>query len=113
MEIKKDNVVYKISFAGVNEYPVVNPTDGEALIFDYIKSLCPLAEFVRKSSEYVTAAYKETDIARFKFTERARWIVLPYLDNKKKRRFDEIDDLNALKDDIIKSYETAIKINDM
>lgn len=99
-----------IKIAGVYDYPEINPTDGEKQIFEYIKALCPLAEFVRKSSEYVSAQYIETDIARFKFTERAKWILLPYMQNNKKRRIEKAEDLEQFKDEIIKSYDIAIEI---
>lgn len=99
---------FSVKIAGVNDYPEVNPTDGEQKIFDYIKALCPV-ELTRKASEYVTAVYNETDVARFKFTERAKWVLFPYLENNKKRYIEKIEDLSAFKDDIIKSYDIAVK----
>lgn len=109
MEIVKTDKI-NFSIGGVNDYPDVNPTDGEAKIFGYIKRLCPSAEFVRKSAEYVTACYNDIDIARFKFTDRAKWVLFPYMDNNKKRRIEKPEDLAEFEEDIIKSYEFAVKL---
>lgn len=105
--IKTDKVNFSI--AGVNEYADVNATDGEQAIFEFIKSLCPLAEFTRKASGYVSAVYGETDIARFKFTDKAKWVTFPYMANNKKRYIEKIEDLDAFKEDIINSFDFALK----
>lgn len=102
---------FSVNIAGVNDYPDTDPTDGEQKIFDYIKALCPV-ELTRKASGYVTAVYGETDVARFKFTDKAKWVVFPYLENKKKRYIEKIEDLSAFKEDIIKSYDEAVKIEE-
>lgn len=111
MEIKtKDGKIIKFEFAHYGEQRPLNMTDGETVIAEYIKTLCPI-EIVRKSDDYITAvAETETDVARFKFTDRAKWVLFPYLENNKKRRFDSLEDLNQFDDDIINSYNEAMKI---
>lgn len=42
-------------------------------------------KLVRRSDNYVSAAIGPTDVARFKFTQRARWILFPYCYNDKIR----------------------------
>lgn len=65
----------------------LNCTDGEAKIYDQIvKALSDAGmdvscmELIRKSDDYVSACmysgsdYGHMDVARFKFTDRAKWI---------------------------------------
>ena len=101
-----------VSISGVNDYPDIDANADELQMFDYIKSVCPSVQIVRKASAYLTAVYNETDVARFKFTERAKWITFPYLENNKKRYIEKIEDLSAFKDDIVKSYDMAVKIEE-
>ena len=62
--------------------------------------------FIRRSNNYVSAAIGPTDVARFKFTKKAKWIQLPYvLDDKVK--LEKPDDVFFLKDDLIKAVEFA------
>lgn len=100
-----------VSISGVNDYPDIDANADELLMFDYIKSACPSVQIVRNASAYLSAVYNETDVARFKFSPRAKWIMFPYLD-KKKRYIEKIDDLSAFKEDIIKSYDEAVKIEE-
>ena len=100
----------KITFAHYGEYRELNPTDGEAAIFEHIKALCPSCEMVRKTDAYLTAEAFGTDVARFKYTDRAKWVRFPYVGDGKKLYIEKIDDLSALNDDIVKSYEKAEKI---
>lgn len=105
--LKTEN--YKLSIGGVNDYPDVEPTDGEAQMFEYIKSVCPAVEIQRKASGYVTAVYGETDVARFKFTERAKWVMFPYLEDKSKRRIENVEEMANFDDEIAKSFEFAVQ----
>lgn len=41
--------------------------------------------FVRVSQNYVTAKYGDWDLARFKFTTRAKWLTFPECDSEKHR----------------------------
>ena len=110
MEIKtKDGRVFSLEFAHYGEARELNETDGERIVFEFVKSLCPLAEFVRKSDAYLTAAVGETDICRFKWTDKTKWILFPYMSNNKKHYMTQIDDLSEFEEEIIKSYEIAQK----
>lgn len=90
----------------------IDSTDGEKEIFELIKELTeePDLEFVRRSSNYVSAVIGPIDVARFKFTSRAKWIQLPYVLGDKVK-ITEPGDIRELKDDLIKAVETARNIN--
>ena len=56
----------------------VNATDEELKIFEALKEVTGRdLRLVRKSDIYVTAAIGEWDLARFKFTQRAKWVSFP------------------------------------
>ena len=44
---------------------------------------------VRKSDSYVTAAVGEWDLARFKYTDRAKWIMFPTVEAKAQKHYIE------------------------
>lgn len=113
MEIKdKDgNVLYSLNFAHYGESREINATEGEQAIADHILSLCPTSKVVRLSNDYITIKCIDTDICRFKFTDKARWLVFPYLKDKGKRRFDDLDELTSFDDAIIESYKFACKMD--
>lgn len=59
-------------------------TDEEAQIFEELRDYIADAgldpdelSLVRKSDNYVSAVYKDWDLARFKYTQRAKWISFP------------------------------------
>ena len=60
----------------------VNATDEELKIFEIIQTICGTehTRLTRKSDSYVSAVmpsaqgYGDMDLARFKFTQRAKWI---------------------------------------
>jgi len=109
--IGKDGTVYKFEFAHYGDERPLNMTDGETVIAEYIKSLCPV-EIVRKSDDYITAVGLNTDVVRFKYTERAKWLLFPYIENKPvKHRFDSLEDLGQFDEQIKKSYEHAVYIS--
>ena len=57
-------------------------TESELEIFDIIKSVTDRDDLrlVRKSKDYVSALLGDWDLARFKYTPRAKWIVLPVIE---------------------------------
>lgn len=112
MEIKtKSGKTFIFEFAHYGEARPLNMTDGEAVIAEYIKTLCPV-EIVRKSDGYITAEALNSDIVRFKYTDRAKWLLFPYNENKPvKHRLDSLEELNQFDDDIIKSYNIAEEIH--
>lgn len=68
-----------IKFANYGQTRDVNATAEEIEIFETLKTMTGLdtLEMVRKSDSYVTAMYGDWDLARFKFTPRAKWISFP------------------------------------
>ena len=71
-------------------------TESEIEIFEIVKSLTgsEQLELVRKSDDYVTAVLGEWDLARFKYTPRAKWIVFPVLEaGSKKHRIEAPGDV--------------------
>ncbi len=57
----------------------INATDEEVKIFEALKAATGRDDLrlVRKSDSYVTAALGDWDLARFKYTSRAKWITFP------------------------------------
>lgn len=77
----------ELNFAHFGEAREINATEDEAEIYHIIKSLLDDMNYnvdclrlVRKSDSYVSAVmessgdYGQMDLARFKFTSRAKWI---------------------------------------
>lgn len=60
-------------------------TEAEIEIFEILKALT-LAddlELVRKSNDYVSAVVGDWDLARIKFTPRAKWITFPITEHRR------------------------------
>lgn len=67
-----------INFANYGQERDVNATDEEMKIFEALKEATGRdLRLVRKSDSYVTAVFRDWDLARFKFTPRAKWIAFP------------------------------------
>lgn len=76
-------------------------TESELEIFEILKELANVAdlELVRKSDNYVTAVLGEWDLARFKYTQRAKWILFPILERQKeKHKIADPDDVRQFGD---------------
>lgn len=83
------------------------PTDEEQKMFDIIGELTNAKiNFVKRSQNYVSAIIGPTDVARFKFTKKAKWILLPYV-WKDKKYIEEPDDIREFKDDLLESVKIA------
>jgi hypothetical protein len=108
----KEDPEPSFSFSNYGQERDTNETDPEAEIFDIIKKATKEEHlrFVRKSNNYVSAAIGPTDVARFKFTKRAKWILLPYLDNEKHPLQEPID-VYAMASDLVKAVDKAKEIN--
>lgn len=91
-ETDKPSEKLGLRFAHYGEERDVNPTDEEAEIFDLIRSTTGRddIELVRKSNSYVSAVICEWDLARFKYTDRAKWIMFPTVEAKAQKHY--IDD---------------------
>lgn len=57
----------------------VNATDEEIKMFEALQAATDRADLrlVRRSDSYVTAALGDWDLARFKYTPRAKWVAFP------------------------------------
>lgn len=68
----------EIKFTDYGQERDVNATDEELKIFETLKEATGRdLHLVRKSDSYVTAVLGEWDLARFKFTQRAKWVSFP------------------------------------
>lgn len=69
----------EIKFANYGQERGLDATDGEIKIFETLINMTGLdrLKMVRKSDSYVTAIYRGWDLARFKYTQRAKWIAFP------------------------------------
>ena len=74
-----------VQFANYGQERERIATESELEIIETIKELANVdgLQLVRKSDNYVTAVYNEWDLARFKYTQRAKWILFPTLDGTK------------------------------
>ena len=102
-----------LEFAHYGEEREVNATPEELKIAEVITGFLPSSEgsrITRKSSNYITLVIGEWDLARIKYSDKAKWVKLPLVDRGNVKRYIEnIDDINAFKDDVIKSYEHILK----
>lgn len=64
--------------------------------------------FVRVSQNYVTAKYGEWDLARIKFTQRAKWLNFPEADSEK-HKITSPDELTDYADMILHSIKQISK----
>jgi len=108
IEALKADPPFKISGAG--NYERVEATDGEIEMFDVIESILDGCELpaplvlARKSSGYVSAVIGDWDLARIKYTERAKWIVLPVIEaGSKKHYVEEPRDVFSFAEELLNS----------
>lgn len=81
-----------LRFAHYGEDREINATDEEAQIFDVLRSMVSdpeQLELARKSDSYITAVIGEWDLARFKYTDRAKWIIFPTVEAKAQKHYIE------------------------
>lgn len=107
-----------VQFANYGQEREVNPTDGEKEIFRIIMEVLTdegidTSKFglVRKSDNYVTAALLledpgQLDLARIKFSDRAKWIWTSY-DGKVK--IHEPEDVREYADAFLNDYQQHIE----
>ena len=70
-----------IKFANYGQEREINATNEELKIFEALKEATGRdLRLTRKSDSYVTAALGEWDLARFKFTQRAKWVSFPVVE---------------------------------
>lgn len=90
-----------VQFAHYGERRDLNATDEEKTIFEILQEMSPKElEFCRVSENYVTAKLGEWDVARFKYTDRARWIKFPTVESSKEKHLlespDDVRDFDEL-----------------
>lgn len=87
----------------------LNASQDQLTIADHIMALCPVSRLVKVSDDYLSIKCVETDICRFKYTDRAKWMMFPYLKDRTKRRFNDLDELSGFDEAIRESYAFALK----
>lgn len=109
-----------LQFQHYGETRDANATDGEIAIFEKICEIIHAAGYdnkialVRKSDNYVTVGIwsdpydSYLDIARIKYTQRAKWIVLP-LYGTAKTKIETAEDIEPLRDGIIENFQFCLK----
>ena len=76
-------------------------TETEIEIFEILKDLTYSDELrlVRKSDNYVSAVLGDWDLARFKYTPRAKWIMFPVVEvGSKKHKIEHPGDVRSFAD---------------
>lgn len=113
----------EIKIAHYGEQREVNGTEEELLIYEKILSfladdgiMYDYLELTRKSDDYITAgvpskSYGFVDVMRFKYTSRAKWIILPLISSKK-IRIEDVDDLEDYQEEIVNHYKDALQYKD-
>lgn len=107
----------KLTFQHYGDEREINATAEELEIFSAIRNIIVAADFdekplrlVRKSDNYVSAVYGDYDIARFKFTKRAKWVVLPIAERSQtKHKIENPADVKTMLPDIVASVFCIIK----
>lgn len=102
----------ELKFTNYGQLRELNCTEDELVMYDILRSVTGAddLEFMRRSDSYVTAAIGDTDVARFKFTARAKWILFPYESNEK-IRIGTPEDVREHSEEARNAVETARKIN--
>ena len=106
-----------IKFANYGQDRDLNCTDEEAQIFgalqEYFQSinLDPnQLHLVRRSGSYVTAVFRGWDLARFKYTPRAKWIAFPSVEvGPPKHRISTPDEAVSFADLLTESIRVITK----
>lgn len=82
-------------------------TEEEREIFEKIKEMSGAdLDLVRRSDNYVTASLGEWDLARIKYTNRAKWIQFPIFDRGSvKHKIESVNDVSSFTDLITQSVE--------
>ena len=88
---KKKEIVPGVSIANYGQEREVNANPDENEIAEWVLNYFPSENLrlVRKSNEYVTVKRGDWDIVRIKYTERAKWLMFPILETKKKHYIED------------------------
>lgn len=101
----------EIKFADYGQMRDVNATEEEIRIFELIRETTEHElDLVRRSDSYVTAALGDWDLARFKFTQRAKWVSFPAVETgAPKHKIAHPDDVASFADLIAESLSVIDK----
>lgn len=101
----------EIKFADYGQERDVNATDEELKIFESLRDATARdLRLVRKSDSYVTAVLGEWDLARFKYTQRAKWVAFPTVEvGPPKHRITRPEDVSGFADLIAESLAVIDK----
>ncbi len=102
----------ELRFADYGQLKELDCTDEEMIIYDILRSVTGAddLECVRRTDKYVSASIGDTDVARFKFTARAKWILFPYESNEK-IKIATPEDVRDCSEEARKAVATARQIN--
>lgn len=112
---------YGLHLAHYGEERELEETDDEAQMFNvlcsmfYAKGYDPAQlRLVRKSKDYVSAMLGDFDIARMKYTERAKWIIFPSAEPKAvKHRIESPEEIEQYGDLFEKVIEFVSKYTEI
>lgn len=103
-----------LNFANYGQERERIATESELEIFDLLRSMAGREDLdlVRKSDSYVSAVIGDWDVARFKYTPRAKWILFPAIEvGSTKHRIEATSDVSQFVDLLRKSLEHIEKYN--
>lgn len=114
------NAVNSVKMAHYGEERDLICTEQEREIFDIIKDMLrglgyddSLLRLVRVSDSYVTAKIEPWDVARIKYTPRAKWVLFPSIDcADQKNRISSPEEVRAFSEQVQKTIDIINKYND-
>ena len=85
----------ELKFANYGQERDVNATPEEYQIAGIILGEFPdeSLRLVRVSDGYVTIKRNDWDIVRFKYTDRAKWLMFPIIETRKKHRIEDVSEV--------------------
>lgn len=101
-----------IEFANYGQERERNATESELEIFKMLQQMSnpEHLELVRVCDDYVTARLGEWDLARIKYTPRAKWVIFPTAEAKNvKHRIESVGDVAGFGEMVAKSIEIIKK----
>ena len=112
MEIKDSNG-NMFSFAHYGEERDLNANNDELQIAVYLIKMLPSPDYcriVRVSDSYITVKCGSWDLARIKYTDRAKWVLFPTIEKQKeKHSIEKTEDVKEFQEYVDKSYEHFLK----
>lgn len=102
-----------VKFGNYGQEREINATEDELKLFEILQSICPDLRLTRKSDSYVTAVFGDWDIARFKFTQRAKWVSFPLVQPKSPKNYlESVEEVSMYADLVRESVSVALKFSD-